>query len=176
MSSTRCSSPSRALGKSLNLKFQSHEPADTLCFAACLGNSLGPGSVIFLKGEMGAGKTLFARGLYEGLDGEDPDQVMSPTYTLVNIYEQARLPISHADLYRLINREQLLGMEFEDILWNPQGVCIVEWPELAEGLLPADDILEVTLAVCPDREKRDITISTPGDRYVEVFRALEARS
>ena len=125
---------------------------------------------------MGSGKTLFARGIYEGLDGRDVDQVMSPTYTLVNIYEEARMVISHADLYRLINQEQLLGMEFEDILWNPEGICIIEWPELAEGLIPKELIIEVTLAADENRNHRTITINATGEEYRDVFEALELQT
>lgn len=160
----------------MNFTFQSTDPADTLCLAARLGKCLQAGSVLFLRGEMGSGKTLFTRGLYEGLEGRDQDQVMSPTYTLVNIYEEARLPISHADLYRLINQEQLLGMEFEDILWNPDGVCVIEWPELADGLISKDEVLEITLEVPDDRAHRAITITASSDKYSHVFQALELQT
>ncbi len=160
----------------MNFSFQSTDTADTLCLAARIGQDLAEGAVVFLHGEMGAGKTLFARGLYEGLEGRDQDQVMSPTYTLVNMYDQARLPISHADLYRLINQEQLMEMEFEDILWNPDGVCIIEWPELAEGLVPSLEVLQITLDVGENRDQRTITVHSEGDKYSRVFQALELQS
>ena len=83
---------------------QSNSEADTRAIAAALAPTLPPGAVILLSGDLGAGKTAFVRGLAEGL-GIDPDEVTSPTFTLVHEYRGGRLPLIHVDLYRLDRAE-----------------------------------------------------------------------
>lgn len=104
----------------------SNSEADTRAIAAALAPSLSPGSVVLLSGDLGAGKTAFVRGLAAGL-GIDPDEVTSPTFTLVHEYRGGRLPLIHVDLYRLDRAE------LDEIGLDPDlavvGVTAVEWSE-----------------------------------------------
>ena len=104
----------------------SNSEAETRAIAAALAPSLSPGSVVLLSGDLGAGKTAFVRGLAAGL-GIDPDEVTSPTFTLVHEYRGGRLPLIHVDLYRLDRAE------LDEIGLDPDlavvGVTAVEWSE-----------------------------------------------
>jgi tRNA threonylcarbamoyladenosine biosynthesis protein TsaE len=100
--------------------------ADTVAFGERLGARLGPGAVVLLYGELGAGKTAFVRGLARGL-GADPDEVSSPTFTLIQEYAGTRARLYHVDLYRVEPREvDDLGL---DELMSGGGVVAVEWAE-----------------------------------------------
>ena len=107
-------------------EFRSGSEAETRAFAARLARRLTPGAVILLSGDLGAGKTAFVKGLAEGLD-VDPDEVTSPTFTLVHEYRAGRLPLFHVDLYRL-DRADLddVGLDWEA---TENGVVAVEWAE-----------------------------------------------
>ena len=117
------------------MKQTSSSEAQTRAIAAALAPSLMPGAVILLSGDLGAGKTAFVRGLAEGL-GLDPDDVTSPTFTLVHEYRGGRLPLVHVDLYRL-DRAELdeIGLD-QDLAAH--GVIAVEWAErLTRGIVDA---------------------------------------
>jgi len=99
---------------------------ETFLLAKKLAASFKGNEVVLLEGELGAGKTIFAKGIAAGLGLKDVHQVCSPSYTLVNIY-QAKYPIFHIDLYRLDQDAEILDLGWEDYL--DQGVVIVEWAE-----------------------------------------------
>jgi tRNA threonylcarbamoyladenosine biosynthesis protein TsaE len=105
---------------------QSNSEAETRAIAAALAPTLTPGAVVLLSGDLGAGKTAFVRGLAEGL-GIDPDEVTSPTFTLVHEYRGGRLPLIHVDLYRL-DRAELDEVGLDQDL-AATGVTAVEWSE-----------------------------------------------
>ena len=110
----------------------SHSESETRAIAAALAPTLMPGSVILLSGDLGAGKTAFVRGLAAGL-GLDPDEVTSPTFTIVHEYRGGRLPLIHVDLYRL-DRAELDDIGLDQDLAE-QGVTAVEWAErLTRGI------------------------------------------
>ena len=113
----------------------SHSESETRAIAAALAPTLMPGSVILLSGDLGAGKTAFVRGLAAGL-GLDPDEVTSPTFTIVHEYRGGRLPLIHVDLYRL-DRAELDDIGLDQDLAE-EGVTAVEWSErLARGITDA---------------------------------------
>lgn len=116
--------------------------ADTLALGGALARCLAPGLVIFLIGELGAGKTTLARGLLRGLGYSG--KVKSPTFTLVEVYEVSRLYLYHFDFYRFRDPRELGEAGFREY-FNPQSVCLVEWPDKAAGLPAAD--LRVALQV-----------------------------
>ena len=136
------------------MEFVTHSPKETEALATRLAAGLKPGAVIAYRGDLGAGKTAFTRGLARGLGIAEP--VTSPTYTIVNEYLTGRLPLFHFDMYRLHSADDLFDIGWEDYL-DRGGVCAVEWSEnVAEAM---DSAIRVSIAKDPDREDtRHITI------------------
>ena len=108
------------------MEFITHSPEETEKVGAALAEKLNPGTVIAYRGDLGAGKTAFTRGLARGLGYREP--VTSPTYTIVNEYLGGRLPLFHFDMYRLASSDDLWDIGWEDYL-DRGGVCAVEWSE-----------------------------------------------
>ena len=134
------------------MTYTTHSPAETEALGAALGRVLTPGTVIAYRGDLGAGKTAFTRGLARGLGYADP--VTSPTYTIVNEYLGGRLPLFHFDMYRLRSSEDLWDIGWEDYL-DRGGICAVEWSENVEDAL--EDALTVTIGKLGEGSRR-ITI------------------
>ena len=108
------------------MTFLTNAPQETEALGEALAKTLMPGTVIAYRGDLGAGKTAFTRGLARGLGYTEP--VTSPTYTIVNEYLGGRLPLFHFDMYRLRSSEDLWDIGWEDYL-ERGGVCAVEWSE-----------------------------------------------
>ena len=106
--------------------YKTHSEKETFELGQSLGEYLKGDEVILLIGELGAGKTVFTKGIAAGLRVEDVNQVCSPSFTLMNIYK-ARVPIIHIDLYRLNNEDEIADLGWEDYL--DQAVIVVEWGE-----------------------------------------------
>ena len=114
------------------MEFITNSPEETEALGAALGKRLPAGTVIAYRGDLGAGKTAFTRGLARGLGCTE--QVTSPTYTIVNEYLGGRLPLFHFDMYRLASADDLWDIGWEDYL-ERGGVCAVEWSEnVAEAM------------------------------------------
>ena len=114
------------------MEFITNSPAETERIGAFLAEKLQPGTVNAYRGDMGAGKTAFTRGIAKGLGCRDC--VTSPTYTIVNEYLSGRMPLFHFDMYRLASAEDLWDIGWEDYL-DRGGVCAVEWSENVEEAL-----------------------------------------
>ena len=127
--------------------------AETRAVARQMAAGLRAGDVVLLEGSLGAGKTVFARGLAEGL-GVDPEEVRSPTFTLVNIY-RGRVPVYHIDLYRIGKPADLAEIGLEEFL-GTDGVALVEWPDRLGRFLPEESVL-VRLRDL-DGDRREITL------------------
>jgi tRNA threonylcarbamoyladenosine biosynthesis protein TsaE len=111
----------------------------TLRLGAALAPGAGNGLVLYLSGELGTGKTTLARGLLRALGCRE--RVKSPSYSLVELYELSSLNLYHFDFYRFKDRTEWLDSGFRDC-FGPDALCVVEWPERAEGLLaPADLVI-----------------------------------
>ncbi len=140
------------------LDFISHSARQTGQFGAQLGGLLAPGDLILLDGSVGAGKTTMAQGIARGLGISEP--VVSPSFTIAREYA-GRLPLYHIDLYRLAPGSELESIGIEDYLYG-DGVVVIEWPDRADALLPAEH-LQVRLHVISDTQ-RSIRMVPVGDR------------
>ncbi len=125
-----------------------------------LGTLLLPGDVVALRGPLGAGKTCFVQGVARGLGVPRSHSVTSPTFTLIGEYP-ARIPLRHADFYRIESEERLFEIGFDDLL-DGRGVLLVEWAERWPSALPKDR-LEVQIEPLEDGA-REITFSGHGAR------------
>ena len=130
----------------------SHSPEETEQIGFALAQQLTAGAVIAYRGDLGAGKTAFTRGLARGLGYLEP--VTSPTYTVCNEYLGGRLPLFHFDMYRLRSADDLWDIGWEDYL-DRNGVCAVEWSENVEEAL--EGAISVTIEKTGE-ESRKITI------------------
>ncbi|MCB1112938.1 MAG: tRNA (adenosine(37)-N6)-threonylcarbamoyltransferase complex ATPase subunit type 1 TsaE [Chlamydiia bacterium] len=128
---------------------------ETIALGRRIGAQLKAGSVLCFFGDLGAGKTTLIKGIAAGVSGCDPDEVNSPTFVYLNIYE-GNLPVYHFDLYRLHGIEEFLSMGFDEY-FSAGGICCVEWSERISQLLP-DDFIEVRLEHCGE-QIRDVAIS-----------------
>ena len=143
------------------MKFTTNSPAETEAIGAALGKTVKPGTVIAYRGDLGAGKTAFTRGLARGLGCTD--MVTSPTYTIVNEYLNGRMPLFHFDMYRLSSSDDLWDIGWEDYL-ERGGVCAVEWSERVEDAL--EDAINITIEKTGE-ESRRITIEG-GDNLADL--------
>lgn len=110
-------------------------PKETQALARRFGATLRPGDVIRLEGDLGSGKTLFVKGLAQGLGLKNPDAVKSPTFVIMHIY-RAKVPIYHFDLYRLEGAQELDAIGMEDFTHDPGAVVCVEWAERGPDFFP----------------------------------------
>ncbi|MEO3945571.1 tRNA (adenosine(37)-N6)-threonylcarbamoyltransferase complex ATPase subunit type 1 TsaE [Gorillibacterium sp. CAU 1737] len=139
--------------------YRSHSLQDTALLAQELADRLGPGAVIGLDGDLGAGKTAFSQALGAALGVEE--LVNSPTFTIIKEYEGRSLPFYHMDVYRLsLDEASELGL---DDYFHGEGVTLVEWAQLIEELLP-EEALRVHIAYAGPQE-RVFRLSPDGARY-----------
>lgn len=137
------------------MEFITNSPEETEKIGAAIGKIIPAGTVLAYRGDLGAGKTAFTRGLARGLGFTEA--VTSPTYTIVNEYLGGRLPLFHFDMYRLSSADDLFDIGWEDYL-DRGGVCAVEWSENVREALPPDAIT-VTITRWPENDGwRSITI------------------
>jgi len=134
------------------MTFTTNSPEETEKIGVALANILTPGAVIAYRGDLGAGKTAFTRGLARGLGYAEP--VTSPTYTIVNEYLGGRLPLFHFDMYRLASADDLWDIGWEDYL-DRGGICAVEWSENVEEAI--EGAISVTIEKLGEDARR-ITI------------------
>ena len=134
------------------MEFITNSPQETEALGQKLGQKLPAGTVIAYRGDLGAGKTAFTRGLAQGLGITDP--VTSPTYTIVNEYLGGKVPLFHFDMYRLHSADDLFDIGWDDYL-ERQGICAVEWSENVEEAL--ENPLIVTICKTGE-ESRKITL------------------
>ena len=134
------------------MQYITNSPGETEAIGAALGNIIKPGTVIAYRGDLGAGKTAFTRGLARGLGCTEI--VTSPTYTIVNEYLGGRIPLFHFDMYRLRSSDDLFDIGWEDYL-DRGGVCAVEWSENVDDAM--EDAIYITIEKLGE-DSRQITI------------------
>jgi tRNA threonylcarbamoyladenosine biosynthesis protein TsaE len=149
----------------------SNSPDETEALGACLANFLSQGDFVALWGDLGAGKTSFAKGVAKGLGVDPSNPVTSPTYTLMNIY-QGRLPLFHFDLYRLFGDEDVVDLGFTEY-FSGDGVSLIEWPDRLSQELPAERI-DIMLSYI-DETVRKIELVSSGIRFRRIIDELAPR-
>ena len=152
------------------LEIISSSPQETEHIGSLLGTMLSPGDVIALSGELGSGKTTLVKGLAQGM-GFDRDEVVSPSFTLVNEYE-GPLPLFHIDLYRLVDERDLREMGYEEYL-GAAGVAVIEWADRVRDAIPHES-LWITLQY-HGVEGREIVMQPQGDRYEKMIEELQKK-
>ena len=143
------------------MTFTTNSPAQTEAIGAALGKILPPGTVIAYRGDLGAGKTAFTRGLAKGLGCSEI--VTSPTYTIVNEYLGGRIPLFHFDMYRLRSSDDLFDIGWDDYL-ERGGICAVEWSENVDDAM--EDAIYITIEKLGE-DSRQITIEG-GDNLADL--------
>ncbi len=121
----------------MEIVFETDGPERTMEIAEDIAKDLKSGSVITLDGDLGAGKTVFSKGLAKGLGVKEI--VDSPTFTVLKIYESGRLPLYHFDVYRIGDADEMYDIGFEEYLYG-DGVSLIEWAGLIEDLIPENAI------------------------------------
>ncbi len=117
--------------------FESFTPEDTFTIGKKLAETVRPGEIYTLNGDLGVGKTVFTKGLAAGLGIKEP--VTSPTFTILQEYKSGRLPLYHFDVYRIGDPEEMDEIGYEDYFYG-HGICLIEWAELIEELIPEEAI------------------------------------
>ena len=144
-----------------NIIIETHYPEETFEVGRKIGMNAKPGQIYTLTGDLGVGKTVFTQGVAAGLGITEP--VNSPTFTIIQEYEDGRLPFYHFDVYRIGDLEEMEEIGYDDYFFG-QGICLIEWAELIEEILPEKRI-EVTIEKDLEKgfEYRKITIEERGE-------------
>ena len=132
-------------------EYETYSPGETYRIGCELGKEAKPGQVYTLTGDLGVGKTVFTQGFADGLGVRE--QVNSPTFTILQIYESGRLPLYHFDVYRIGDPEEMYEVGWEDYVWS-DGVCLIEWVDLIGELteeIPPEKLTEVRIEKDPAR-------------------------
>ncbi len=145
------------------------DEAATVEFGEDLALALKAGECVALSGDLGAGKSTFARAFIRAMADDETLEVPSPTFTLVQSYD-LRIPVAHFDLYRLADASELDELGFDEALAD--GICLVEWPEKAEEALPAD---RITLTFSHEDDGRRIHLTAPDAAFERITRSLAIR-
>ncbi len=139
-------------------EFTLHDKEQTKAFGRLLAPYFKPGDVVVLSGDLGAGKTTLTAGIGEGLRVET--DVISPTFNILRCYFKGRIPLYHIDAYRLEGQNIEIGL---DEAIEGDGVCVIEWPQFIEPLLP-DDSLSIEIRNIGEND-REFVLSCPSDRF-----------
>ena len=136
---------------------ETENPEETFALGQKIGRAATPGQVYTLTGDLGVGKTVFTQGVASGLGITEP--VNSPTFTIVQVYEEGRLPFYHFDVYRIGDIEEMEEIGYDDYFFG-EGICLIEWAELIEEILP-EHIIEITIEKNLERgfDYRKITVT-----------------
>ena len=118
-------------------RYESFSEADTFNIGKEIASSVKESDIVCLEGDLGVGKTVFTKGFAIGLNIEEC--ITSPTFTIVQEYDEGRLPLYHFDVYRIADPEEMYEIGFEEYI-NGDGVCLIEWASMIEDILPKDII------------------------------------
>ena len=143
------------------MKIETFSAEETYKIGEQMGREAKAGDVICLIGDLGVGKTVFTQGFAAGLGIAEP--VSSPTFTIVQTYDEGRIPFYHFDVYRIGDVEEMEEIGYDDYFFG-KGICLIEWAELIEELLP-ESIIAITIEKNPEKgfDYRMITIEAEGE-------------
>ena len=144
------------------MEFETFSPEETLELGRKFGREAQPGEVYTLVGDLGVGKTVFTQGIAQGLGIEEP--ICSPTFTIVQVYEEGRMPFYHFDVYRIGDIEEMDEIGYEDYFYG-EGLTMIEWANLIEEILP-DHYREITI----------VSIGLPGASCASITTSCVASS
>ena len=113
--------------------YETYSAQETRALGEKIGRQAVPGEVYTLTGDLGVGKTVFTQGVAKGLGIDEP--VSSPTFTILQVYEEGRMPFYHFDVYRIGDVEEMEEIGYEDCFYG-EGICLIEWAELVSEILP----------------------------------------
>lgn len=135
---------------------ETNSAVETFELGKRIGQSARPGQIYTLVGDLGVGKTVFTQGVAKGLEITEP--ISSPTFTIIQVYEEGRIPFYHFDVYRIGDIEEMEEIGYDDYFFG-EGICLIEWANLIEEILPKD-IIAVTIEKDLDKgfDYRKITI------------------
>lgn len=143
------------------MMIETYSAKETFELARKIGEEAVPGSVYTLIGDLGVGKTVFTQGLAKGLGIEEP--ISSPTFTIVQIYEEGRMPLYHFDVYRIGDIEEMEEIGYEDCFYG-EGVSLIEWADLIREILPEHYTeIKIEKEIEKGFDYRKITITSIGD-------------
>ena len=141
-----------------------HTLDDTQNIAETVAKSIHHDDIITLQGDLGAGKTSFTKYFISHLTGNERDEIISPTFNLLQTYDYPQGTIFHYDLYRLENEDDLYELGFEESLGN--GICIIEWPEIASSFLP-DTVIDIHIKLDYKSGSRSLLLHTKNDELLK---------
>lgn len=122
--------------------YESNSPEETLEIAFKIAQSARAGDIFCLYGDLGVGKTVFAQGFAKGLGVKEC--INSPTFTIVQVYDEGKMPFYHFDVYRISDAEEMFEIGYEEYFYG-EGVCLIEWADLIKELLP-EQITKITIS------------------------------
>ena len=145
---------------------ESFSAEETFDIGKQIGENAKAGDIYTLNGDLGVGKTVFTQGVAAGLGITEP--VNSPTFTIVQVYEEGRLNFYHFDVYRIGSSDEMYDIGYEDYI-NGEGVCIIEWANLIEDILP-DEYLHIELKY--KDMSREMILNPVGEKYEKIVEEL----
>lgn len=136
--------------------YETNSEKETFELGKNLGEQAKAGQIFCLNGDLGVGKTVFTQGFAKGLGIEE--NVNSPTFTIIQVYEEGRIPLYHFDVYRIVNPEEMYEIGYEEYFFG-EGVCLIEWSKLIEELIPEEAInIEIDKNLEKGLDYRKITV------------------
>jgi tRNA threonylcarbamoyladenosine biosynthesis protein TsaE len=149
--------------------FNTRQAAETKALGAALAKQLSAGDVVLLQGNLGAGKSELARGIARGLNING--HVPSPSFTILQVYENGRMPLYHFDWYRIKSAEELYELSLDEYLYG-EGVTVIEWPSMAREALPETHLL-INISITGECD-RQLSIEPVGGFHALDYTKLEA--
>ena len=145
------------------MEFKFNNVEQTTELGISLGKLLNPGDIVCLTGDLGTGKTHITKGIAKGLDIDD--NITSPTFTIVNEYDNGRLKLNHFDVYRVSDPDEVYAIGFDDYIFS-DAVSIIEWANYIEEILPKDLLhINIEKDFSKGENYRKITLTPYGERY-----------